>query len=110
MILWFWDRFRKLSLYHYRMIMATILVPVIWTVSFNYFEVDCWGVRVIIDVGVVLVWALFVVIVFALMVERDMAEASRLVSQRTGPLVEQVHRLEEEHGTWIADVRLQWKT
>ena len=43
MILWVWDRFRKLSLYHYRMIMATILVPVIWTVAFNYFEVDCWG-------------------------------------------------------------------
>ena len=57
--------------------------------------------------GVGLVWALFVVIVFALTVERDMAEASRLVSQRTGPLVEQVHRLEEEHGAWIADVRLQ---
>ena len=43
MILWVWDRFRKLSHYHYRMIMATILVPVIWTVAFNYFEVDCWG-------------------------------------------------------------------
>ena len=43
MILWVWDRFRKLCLYHYRMIMATILVPVIWTVTFNYFEVDCWG-------------------------------------------------------------------
>ena len=57
--------------------------------------------------GVVLVWALFVVIVVALVVERDMAEASRLVSQQTVPLVEQVHRLEEEHGDLIADVRLQ---
>ena len=45
MILWVWDCFRKLSLYHYRMIMATILVPVIWTVAFNYFEVDCWGLH-----------------------------------------------------------------
>ena len=46
-------------------------------------------------------------IVVALMVERDMAEANRLVSQRTGPLLEQVHRLEEEHGDLITDVRLQ---
>ena len=107
MILWVRDRFRKLSSYHYQMIVATILVPVIWTVAFNYFEVDCLVVRVIIDVGVFLVWALFVVIVVGLMVERDMAEASRLLSQQTGPLAEQVHRLREEHGDLIADVRLQ---
>ena len=29
------------------------------------------------------------------------------MSQRTGPLLEQVHRLEEEHGDLIADLRLQ---
>ena len=40
------------------------------------------------------------------MVERDMAEANRLVSQQTGPFVEQVHRLEDEHGALIADLRL----
>ena len=57
--------------------------------------------------GVVLAWALFVVVVVALMVEKDMAEANRLVSQQTDPLVEQVHRLQEQHGDLIADVRLQ---
>ncbi len=30
-----------------------------------------------------------------------------MVSQQTDPLVEQVRRLEEEHGNLIADVRLQ---
>ena len=98
MILWVRDRFKNLSFYHYRMIIVTIFVPVILTVVVTYLPVDCLLVRVIIDVGVVLVWALFVVVVVALMVERDMAEANRLVSQQTGPLVEQVHRLEDEHG------------
>ena len=107
MILWVWDRFKNLSFYHYRMIIVTIFVPVILTVFVTYLAVDCLVVRVIIDVGVVLVWALFVVVVVALMVERDMAQANRLVSQQTGPFVEQVHRLEEEHGDLITDVRLQ---
>ena len=106
MIPWVWDRFKNLSFYHYRMIIVTIFVPVILTVAVTYLAVDCLVVRVILDVGVVLVWALFVVIVVALMVERDMAGANRLVSQQTGPFVEQVHRLEEEHGDLITDVRL----
>ena len=107
MILWVRDRFKNLSLYHYRMIIVTIFVPVILTVAVTYFAVDCLVVRAIIDVGVVLVWGLFVVIVVALMVERDMAEARRLVSQQTDPLVEQVHRVEEEHRDLITDVRRQ---
>ena len=56
---------------------------------------------------VFLVWALLAVIVVALMVKRDMADARQLVSQQTGPLAEQVRRLKEEHGDLIADVRLQ---
>ena len=107
MILWVWDRFKNLSLYHYRMIIVTIFVPVIFAVVVSYFAVDCLVVRAIIDVGVVLVWALFVVIVVALMVERDMAEARRLVSQQTGPLVEQVHEVEKEHSDLISDLRRQ---
>ena len=73
MILWVRDRFKNLPFYHYRMIIFTIFVPVILTVVVTYLPVDCLLVRVIIDVGVVLVWALFVVVVVALMVERDMA-------------------------------------
>ena len=107
MILWVLDHLKILSSYHYRMIIVTIIVPVILTWVVTNLPIDCLVVRVIIGVVLFLVWALFAVIVVALMVKRDMAEASQLVSQRTGPLLEQVHRLEEEHGDLITDVRLQ---
>ena len=107
MILWVWDRFKHLPFHYYLMIIVTIFVPVILTVVVTYLAVDCLVARVIIDVGAVLVWALFVVVVVALMVERDMAEASQLVSRRTGPLLEQVHRLEEEHSDLIADLQVE---
>ena len=107
MILWVLGRFKNLSFYHNRMIIVTIFVPVVLTEVVTYFAVECQVVRVIIDLGVFLVWALFVVIVVALMVEKDMAEARRLVSQQTVPLAEQVRMLKEEHGDLIADVRLQ---
>ena len=107
MILWVRDCFKNLSFYHHRMIIVTIFVPVVLTGVVTYFAVECQVVRVIIDLGVFLVWALFVVIVVALMVEKDMAEARRLVSQQTVPLAEQVRMLKEEHGDLIADVRLQ---
>ena len=109
MILWVRARFKNLSLHHYWMIIVTILVPTILTgiVSLvTTFVVDPLVVSVIIG-GLFLVWALFVVIVVALMVERDLGESSNLVLQQTGPLVEQVDRLREEHRDLIADVRLQ---
>ena len=107
MYLWVLDHLKIPSSYHYRMIIVTILVPVILTVVVTYLPIDCLVVHVIIAVVVFLVWALFAVIVVALMVKRDMAEASQLVSQRTGPLAEQVRMLKEEHGDLIADLRLQ---
>ena len=107
MILWVWDHLKIPSSYHYRMIFVTTVVPVVLTWVVTNLPIDCLVVHVIIAVVVFLVWALFAVIVVALMVKRDMAEASQLVSQRTGPLLEQVHRLEEEHGDLITDVRLQ---
>ena len=109
MILWVRGRFRNLSSHHYWMIFVTVFVPILTGgVTFvTSFAVDCLVVRVMIYAGLFLVWALFAVIVVAWMVEKDMAEARRLVSQQTGPLAEQVNRLEEEHGGLIADVRLQ---
>ena len=50
---------------------------------------------------------MFVVLVVALMVEKDKAEAGRLVDEQTSPLAEQVRRLKEDHGDLIVDVRLQ---
>ena len=110
MILWVRARFKNLSRHHYWMIIVTILVPTILTGVLSLvatFVVEGLVVRVIIYVGMFLAWALFVVIVVALMVERDMTESSNLVSQQMGPLVEQVHRLREEHGDLIADVGLK---
>ena len=107
MILWVWDRFKNLSFYHYRMIIVTIFVPVILTVVVTYLPIDSWVVCLIIALVVFLIWVLVAVIVVALVVERDMAEASQLVSQRTDPLSEQVRRLEEEQADLISDLRIQ---
>ena len=107
MILWIRDRFRNLSHYHYAVIVLTIFVPVILGLVVAYPAFECLLVRVIVYVALFLVWALFVVIVVALVVERDAAVVNRLVSQHADPLGEQVNRLKEEHDGLIADVRLQ---
>ena len=54
-----------------------------------------------------MVWALFVVIVVARLVERDAGEVSQLVSERVVPLEGQMERQREEHGSLIADVQRQ---
>ena len=109
MILWVWGRYRNLSSHHRWMMLVTVFVPILTgVVTFvTSFAVDCLVVRVIIYAVLFLVWALSAVIVFGWMVEKDRGEAKGLVSQQTGPLAEQVNRLEEEHGVLIADVRLQ---
>ena len=107
MILWVWDRFSILSFYHYGMIFVTIVVPVVLTWVVTNLPIDSWMVRLIIALVVFLIWVLVAVIVVALVVKRDMAEASQLVSQRTGPLSEQVRRLEEEQADLISDLRIQ---
>ena len=107
MILWVRDRLRNLSPLHYGVIVVTILVPVVLTAGITYFAVECLLVRVIIDVAAFLVWALFVVIVFALVVEKDRAEANQLVSEQVDLLVQQLRGLREEHHTLITGLGLQ---
>ena len=85
MYLWVLDHLKIPSFYHYRMIIVTILVPVILTVVVTYLPIDCLVVHVIIAVVVFLVWALFAVIVVALMVKRDMAEARSVGVAADGP-------------------------
>ena len=108
MILWVRDRIRNLSFHHSLMIVVTVILPVAltWVVT-SFFAVDCLVFRGIIYLGTFFVWAVFVVLVVALMVEKDMAEARRLVAQQTSPLAEQLGSLREEHSNLIADVRLQ---
>ena len=107
MILWIRDRFRNLSLYHHAVIVVNIFVPLILGLVVAYSAFECLVVRVIVYVVMFLVWALFVVVVVALLVERDGAFVNRLVSQQTEPLAEQVKEVREEHGGLLEDVRLQ---
>ena len=107
MILWIRDRFRNLCLYHHAVIVVTIFVPLILGLVVAYPAFECLVVRVIVYVVIFLVWALFVVVVVALLVERDGAFVNRLVSQQTEPLAEQVKEVREEHGGLLEDVRLQ---
>ena len=61
----------------------------------------------IVYAGSFLIWALFVVVVVALLVERDVSTVQHLVSQHTEPLAEQVNRVREEHDSLIEDMRSQ---
>ena len=107
MILWVWNRFRNLSRLHYGLIAVTILAPVVLTATVTYFAVECLLVRVVIDGAAFVVWSLFVVVVFALVVEKDRTEANQLVSEQTAPLAEQLERLREQQDDLIAGVRQQ---
>ena len=107
MILWIRDRFRNLSLYHYAVIVVTIFVPLILGLVVAYPAVESLAVRVIVYAVSFLIWALFVVVVVALLVERDAAFVNRLVSRRTDLLAEQFKEVKEEHGGLLEDMRLQ---
>ena len=107
MILWVGDRFRNLSRYHYAVIVVTIFVPLILGLVVAYPAFECLVVRVIVYVGVFLVWALFVVVVVALLAEKDVSAVQHLVSQHTEPLAKQVNRVREEHDSQIEDMRSQ---
>ena len=107
MILWLVDRFSNLSRRHYLVIVVTIVVPVVFPTAMGYFPIECPWVQVAIDVGVILIWSVFVVVVVSRLVERDAGEVNRLVADRVGPVVGQLERLREEHGNSMADIRLQ---
>ena len=107
MILWIRDRFRNLSLYHYAVILVTIFVPLILGLVVAYPAFECLVVRLIVYAVLFLIWALFVVVVVALLVERDAAFVNRLVSQQTDPLAEHVKEVREGHGGLIEDIRSQ---
>ena len=86
MIFWIGDRFRNLSRYHYAVIVVTVLVPLILGAVVAFLAFESLVVRGIVYVGVFLVWALFVVVVVALLAEKDVSAVEHLVSQHTEPL------------------------
>ena len=110
MILWIRNRFRNLSLYHYAVIVVTIFFPVGLGLIVAYPAIECLVVRVIVYSVLFVVWALFVVIVVALLVERDAVVANRFVTQQTDPLAEKLNQVKEvsdEHESLIENIRLQ---
>ena len=107
MVLWIVSHFANLSPRHYVMIAVTIVVPVVFPTVMGYFPFKCLWVRVFVDVGVILGWSVFVVIVVSRLVQREVSEASQLVAKRVDPLAERVRGLGEEHGNSIRDLGLQ---
>ena len=107
MILWLVSHFANLSLRHYLMIAVTIVVPVVVPTVMGYFPIECLWVRVLVDVGVILVWSVFVVVVVSRLVQREVSEASQSVADRVDPVAEQVRVLGEEHDNSIRNLGLQ---
>ncbi len=107
MVLWLFDRFAKLSLGHYLMIVVTIVVPVVFPTVIGYFLIERLLVRVVIDIVVILIWSIFVVVVVSKLVEREDREVSQLVEWKVGEVRGQLNRLNREHRGATADVRSQ---
>ena len=98
--------FRSLSRYHYRTIVITILLPVIWPAMIAYFGPDL-VLQVILYVAAFLVWSVFAVLAMASMLRRDRSEAEQLVAQQKEALSGQICRLREEHDDLKLDLRQQ---
>ena len=96
-----------LSGYHFAVIFVTVLVPVGLPAGIGFLPVDCWWVEALIYLGVLLGWALAVVLVFSWLVEKEVGKASRMVSEQTDPLTDQVRGLSEQHSNLITDLALK---
>ena len=107
MVLWLVDHFSNLSRRHYLVIVVTIVVPVVFPTFMGYFEIERLWVRLVIDVSVIVAWAVFVVVVVSRLVERDTSEANQLIAENVAPVVAEVRGFREEHGNLIADLNLK---
>ncbi len=107
MALWIFDRFAKLSVGHYLMIMVTIVVPVVFPTLIGYFSIERLWVNVVMDVVVISIWSVFVVVVISKLVERENREMNQLVRQQVGDVRAQLARVEQEHRDAAADAQLQ---
>ena len=98
-------RFEVLSRHHYLVILVTILVPVGLPLAIGGLPLECWWIEALIHLGVLVLWALCVVMVFSWLVERDVGEVNQLLDAQTGPLAERLQRLKEDHGNSMDDLR-----
>lgn len=104
---WFAERIHILSRHHLAVILVTIFVPVGLPAAVGFLPLDCWWVRLLIYLGVLMVWAAGVVVVFSRLVERDARDVNQLVFGKTDPLAERLQGLSERHGGLIEDVRVR---
>ena len=100
-----WRTITSLSLYHYKTIILTILVPAIGPTVMAYFSPDCLLLRIGIYVAAFCVWALFAVLAVAAMLNNDRSEAAQLVTDRVEDLSGQISRLRQEHTDSRVDLR-----
>ena len=87
--------FRIPSLYHYRTIIITILLPAIVPLSGGFSAPDI--LRVLFYVLVFLVWSVVTVLSVASMLKRDRSDAELLLNHKIEALSAQIDRLREEH-------------
>ena len=99
--------FKSLSIYHYRTIVITILLPVIGPPIVALFGPDCRVLQVTIYIAGFLVWSVFAVLAVASMLRTDRAEAQRQVAQQTEEVSTGILRLREEHEDLRAGLRQQ---
>lgn len=100
---------KNLSVRHYLVILVTVIVPVVFPTVMGYFEIGSLWVRIAVDVGVILVWLVFVVVVVSRLVQREAGEVARSVAERLDPLSNQVSQLEDESRNAVADIRQQMR-
>ena len=94
-----------LSKRHYLMIAVNMVAPMAFSVIMAYFAIECLWVRLAIVLAALLVWPVFVVVVVAMLVERDTGDVTRSLGERVDPLEERIGRLHEEHSGLIQDLQ-----
>ena len=99
--------FRSLTGYHYKMIILTILLPVIGFPIIDYFGPDLCVVRVILYVAAFSVWSVSAVLAVASMLRSDSSKAEQQTNQKLEALSDQICRLRAEHKESRVDLRQQ---
>ena len=100
-----WRVIRSLRLYHYRMIIITILLPVIVPTLMTHFSPDSLLLQVGIYAAAFILWALMAVLAVASTVNKDRSEAAQLLADQGKDLSERISRLSQEHTDSRADLR-----
>ena len=99
--------FRSLSLYQYRTIILTVLLPAIGSSIIVDSAPDLFLPQPALHMATFLVWSALAVLAVASMLKRDRSDAGQLVDQRLEALSAQIKRLREEHQGSSLDLRQQ---